>query len=298
MANVDKKEMLARLAEREPKLLAGINAILDDKVVFDALSRATVALSNAKNDTNLTAVEASLQTMINDVKKLHASGSPFMNEAKTSFYLYTLQNLVFSLSDWQFANGNENHFVPVIAQKYGQAVAKGAELGVDEDTVRKECFRTDFQDKTDPYLRDFEFLDADRVDNVLTQFQKVQLNKNALGETEKTAPAPAAKAINEQTATAGEIDHGIVKCTDVNVAILDKVINVIKTQFGNEKLDLAYIKDNLPQFFDMVGTVMRTEDRNAIAKVTEAIVRRVLTFEQTMAAVHENTVTADMTVGG
>ena len=121
------KEVIAKIADDNPQVMAGVEALLNEQIAFRSLRRALVLLRTAKNERYLQAVEAGLRVTIGEIKNYYFQGSPHMDGKKAALYLQTLQQLIDNLSKWEFANGKPNQFKPTLTPKLRFVDLKGAQ---------------------------------------------------------------------------------------------------------------------------------------------------------------------------
>lgn len=266
MEQSDKQAVLTTLAAKEPKLKEGINAILNDQLIFDSLDRAITNLANAKNDSNLNSVEAALESTITRVRELNESKKEYMDDKKTSLYLYTLQNLTFCLSDWQFENGNQNQYVPQIKKKFDLVMGQAAPIGIDNNVLAKKCYAHQYKVANDPYLADFELLDHGKMDILLQGIQRYQDTRS--WEIKEDLNTPEKPVVN------GTIDHGMVELHAVKEKDLDRLIDDMTLRFGAQRVALGYINSHLNEFYHMIGVCTNHYDMESIQKFATEIVKR------------------------
>ena len=121
------KEVIAKIADYNPQVIAGVEALLDEQITLRSLRRALVLLRTAKNERYLQAVEAGLRVTIGEIKNYYVQGSPHMDGKKAVLYLQTLQQLINNLSKWEFANGKPNQFKPTLTPKLRFVDLKGVQ---------------------------------------------------------------------------------------------------------------------------------------------------------------------------
>ena len=262
----DKQAVLTTLAAKEPKLKEGINAILNDQLVFDSLDRAVVNLVNAKNDGNLNSVEAALESTITRVRELNESKKEHMSDEKAALYLYTLRNLTTCLSDWQFENGNQNQYVPQIKKKFNMVVTQAGAIGLDTNVISEKCYAHQYKVASDPYLADFELLDHSKMDILLQGIQRYQDTHG--WEIKEDLNTPEKPVVN------GTIDHGMVELHAVKERDLDRLIEDMTLRFGAQRVALGYINGHLNEFYHMIGVCTNRYDMESIQKFATEIVKR------------------------
>lgn len=134
------------------------------------------------NPENLGFVENALQKLSEVIKK-----SNVPNEQKSSF-MFTSQSIQMQLSDVQFEN-QENNYMPNILQDYFQMILKGASKGIPVDKLDAVVYSDKYQDKNDPLMANFKYLDSNKVNevnNILddkTNRRSVTLQEEILGRT-------------------------------------------------------------------------------------------------------------------
>ncbi len=289
----DKQALLTTLAGKEPKLKEGINALLNDKLRFDSLDRAVTNLKNAQNETNLGSVEAALQTAMTRIRELNETNKKDIDDEKASLYLYTLQNLTQCLGSWQFENGNENHYTPQITKKFNTVMAQAGVMGLDMAVMQKKCSAHQYKVADDPYLADFELLDSNKMDILLSNMERTKsgvissLDKQAIIE-DLNSP--------EKEIKNGEIDHGVVEMHDAQEKDLDRLIEEMTARWGAQRMNLGFINGNLNDFYNMVGISTNHRDLESIRKFASAIVQRLAERQQSKQNDWQANATATQTV--
>ena len=285
LKNDDIRNVLHNLTATQPNFVkAGVDAILDDVLNFDALKRMATNLSNANNDFGLQAVEASLHTMMAEVRKMNQDKSPYMPDEKASLYLSTLQNLTFSLGDWPFENGKENHYVPEILRKYNQTMVNATAVGITPDSVHDLCFNPQYQSNSMPHLSDFELLDDQRMDTINNALKQYRVTKDPtlltfVSQIENQNQQHKQKAMTQQPATK---DYGIVQCVDTPNHVLDKMINNLKAKFGRENITTAYLTEHISEVYDAVTESTHVDDIQRLGKLAKILLDRVAVLEKSL----------------
>lgn len=324
MSGGNREFFLEQISSQKPQLVAGIQAISRDEVVFGGFKRALVALSSAQDTTWLLKAEAALQVMINEIIDLNHRESDHMNDAKAAMYLSTLQDLILSLGSWKFENGKENDYVPEITRKFNEVLMDAVKLGIDPAVVQDMCFNKEYKNKNndDPYWSNFELLDEKRIKNTKLKLMQYESTNNSeiFNNAEATLSAEAVQP--EMSVNANEAgqqvpdaqpennnvqeeyrDHGVVQCQDSSKELVDKVIGIVKTKWGSEKVNYDYIINNLGEFVDVVDTIVPLnsvagDNQKRIAKLVKMITDRVYEYDQLKAMESTSQTMNDMTVGG
>lgn len=252
------KDTIAQIAGDNPKVIAGINALLNENVILRSLDRALSLLVNARSENYLQAVEAGLQVTVNEIKNYHAKHSPYMNDEKTSLYLYTLQHLITHLGEWEFRNGEPNHYKPILTQKLRYVEIKGAGLGIRKDIIRRECFSKAYQQPNDQVLSKFEFLDEQRLDAFTKRLNRYEITQNPCNLFEST------KNFQNLLQTLSSPNY---------IKIIEKLIQHLKDNLEIMELDLTYLKQNIQVINTEIGKFIGSNDPQKIDSVNKAILQ-------------------------
>ena len=171
-----KNELLMQLTGKRKTMLQGAVFMLNQAPIkFDSLERALTLLNNANNSYQLGAVEAALQTQINTVCDLN---TPDLTPENKTLCLYTLQNMIFALSDYNLKNDKENDYMPKILQDQYQMMLKGSTLGLDMDRLNKSTYSTQYHDDQNPTLAQWEFLDDQAIKQNMENITRYQLGRD------------------------------------------------------------------------------------------------------------------------
>lgn len=260
-----KTELLIELSQKHKTIIQGglfmQNHVLPDGSVlkFDDYDRGIELLNRAKNEYDLAAVEAAFQAQIEVILRM----AGLTTEEKSSC-LYTLQNLIFGLSDWELPNERENHYTPKILQDQAQVILKGTNKGMDFNELSEYCFTEQYQDQNNPLLAKFKFLDLNRI----KELEKIVASSHTtLNMNDKM-----------QQATQSNVDFmtwdmlEFEKNAEVNIS---KVLNQARASFAATDL-----RTNFADFFRYVKNTVAKESKNP-----EAIDYQGL-HEITIAAMH------------
>ncbi|MCM1403903.1 MAG: hypothetical protein NC133_00110 [Prevotella sp.] len=254
------KAKIAKIAGNNPKVMQGIESMLNGEVIFHSFERALSLLIIAKNEHYLQAVEAGLQVTINEIKNYYAQHSPYMDDEKTSLWLYTLQYLITNLGKWEFANKKENHYQPSLMQKLRYVEIKGANLGLRNNTIHNECFTKDHQRPNDQDLRNFEFLDEQRLDSFTNRLNKFEITQNPHDLFDSTRSFQA----SQQSA----FTHNYVN-------ILEKVIQHLQATLHVLEFDLTYLIQHAELINQEIAKYIGSHDQDKIDSINKAIFRHI-----------------------
>ncbi len=250
--NIALHSIIAKIADNNPTIILGIESLLTEKIILHSFDRALATLITAKNDRNLQKVEAGFQTTINEVKSYSQQNSPFMTKQKTSLYLYTLQNLIFNLDKWNLPNQEKNNFVPTLKQKLQDVSARCSHLGITDDVIHRECFIADYQQPYHPVLRNFEFLDENRLDSFNKRLRKFELTRNP-NDLYDVKVFPTARSTNQK-----------------NQAI-ETIIHRMEKKFKIKELDRNYYREHFNIFNQEIINIIGANDLPTIYEINDAI---------------------------
>jgi len=178
-----KTELLLKLTGKRKTVTEGCVSMMKHQLLAEPFDEVLRTLKyRVANPTNLGAVETALRNLIDKIKSINLS------KEEKSLFLFTSQALQFSLGDLQFED-KENNFVPTDLQDYYQMVLKGASLGIPTDKLDKLVYTDKYQDKSNPAMADFVFLDNQKVREIngilndKTNLSKTSINEKIFGET-------------------------------------------------------------------------------------------------------------------
>ncbi len=252
------KDTIAQIAGNNPKVIAGINALLNENVIFRSFDRALNLLLNARSEHYLRAVEAGLQVTVNEIKNYHVQHSPYITDDKAALYLYTLQHLITHLGQWEFKNGEPNHYKPILTQKLRYVELKGASLGIRKDMIRRECFSKAYQQPNDQVLSNFEFLDEQRLDTFTNRLNRYEITQDPCNLFESN------KNFQTLLKTISSPNY---------IHIMEKLIQHLKESLEIMELDLTYLKQNVQTVSKEVGKYIGSNDPQKIESINKAILR-------------------------
>lgn len=234
-----KKDLLLELTGKRKTMLEGAVFMLHSKMKFDHLDRALTALQNANNSYGLAAVEAALQTQIDVILDMDELGSTKeeknLSKAETSACLFTLQNMIYALSDYKFKNGAENDYVPKLLQDQYQMLLKGSTLGLDWDRLNKSAYSTKFRDRNNPVLAKWDFLDARKIQKNMTDMARYQVEHdekilNNLRSVQVEEP------VVEEEVNTGLVDYGAHEVTETPNPVMSQIFSKALRRFDSKSL--------------------------------------------------------------
>ena len=247
--NASLRAIIVKIAGNNPTMVSGLESLWTEEVLLRSFQRGLLTLVTAKNERALQTVEAAFQTTINEVKTYNAQNSPYMDDKKTSLYLYTLQNLVMNLDRWKLPHNALNRFKPALKEKLQYAKLKSISFGIGDDIIRRECYSTAYQQPYDPALRNFEFLDEARLNSYINHLRRYEVTQNPRD------------LYNFKTLTPPKI-------TTKRTQAVETLIKHMEKKFQIKKMDLNYYKKN---FYAINQELIEILDSNDIPKVSEVI---------------------------
>lgn len=267
------RSIIAKIADNNKDVMDGIDMLLHETVSLPSFERAISLLVTAKSERNLQSVEAALQVTVNEIKKLHAKRSPYMTTKKTALYLYSLQYLLTHLGKWKFQNGEQNKFTPTLVQKLQDVKFKSSYLGIPDDAISRECFTDMYRQPNHPVLRNFKFLDEQRLDSFANRLDEYE-------RTRKSADYPITPKGFQPSR------QELMQKRQDNV--LKKIIQHLEDTFGISKLDLDYLVLNLPMVSREIGKFIGSNDQQKIEDITYKLMQH-LEYQQLLAKPSERT---------
>ena len=269
-----KKELLLELTGKRRTMLEGAVFMMKNKAQFADLNRALELLNAANNSYSLAAVEAALQTQIDVVCEMKSAASEndkaLLTENDKALCLYTLQNMIFALSDYNLKNGKANDYVPQILQDQYQMLLKGSMQNLNWDKLNDSVYTMSFEGNQNPTLAKWKFLDKRMIkQNMNSMYQSAHNEaavENLRGDNDTTMKA-------EQ----GVVNWGTVEVNKTSDAEINKILNWALIKFDSKTL-----KNNLPELFNFVkGAVVAQNDANEVNypilhEVSMAAMRRIV----------------------
>ena len=245
--------IITKVAGDNPTMISGLESLLTEKVLLRSFERGFCILITAESVRELHMVEAALQTTINDVRTLNDQKSPYMNDKKTSLYLYTLQNILMNLDHWKLPKNVRNNFVPSLKNKLRFAKFKSECLKISDDTLRRECYTTDYQQPYDPALRNFEFLDETRLDSYINHLRRYEITKNPRD------------LYSFKTITTPEIED------EKRIKVVKTLIKHMEKKFHIKEMDINYYKKNFNAINQELITLMGPKDLATLYEIINSI---------------------------
>lgn len=231
---------------------AGIESLLYDELLSEDFERAFKMLLTAKNETQLLKVEATLQIISNKIKTYYQKGSQYLTSKKASLFLYTTQHLIFKLGKWKLPNKQCNIYEPQLAKKLKYARFKCKCLNIKDDTIRLECFTDAYQQPYDKNLRNFEFLDEQKLNSFIKRVERYETTFNIDDLYEK-------KPLNELYVSVKNANN------------IENLIAYIKAYKGIKDLTLHYYTRNFHAINDIIAQYVGSNDLYNIYNIAEAL---------------------------
>lgn len=238
----NKNDLLLKLTGKRKTMLEGAVFMKNKGAQFANFERALTLLKSANNAYSLTAVEAALQTQIDAIREMK---TPEMTLENKTLCLYTLQNMIFALSDFHLSNGKENDFMPKVLQDQYQMLLKGSNVDLEWDKMYDSVYSTEYHDKNNPTLAEWKFLDDKLIQNNLKNLASYQAVHD---ETLLSDMAQEKKVEHQQDkGTNGVKFWGTVELNRISDVEINRILNEAMKQFNSKNL-----KDNLKDFFNFV----------------------------------------------
>lgn len=302
MANQDKNYLIQLLTEKNPEMLAGVMNLAHDDVTQDGFVSVMNLLQGADGPTYLLKAETAMKTLMQQIinrnhserelaaKRPDQKQGRHMDDAKTASYLATLENMIFSLKNWQFENGKANDYISELEGKHREVLKQAVEQGLEPAMIDDLC-------KNKQY-KDYAYLDEARIGSVKQKLYLYSQSKDPSLFARMAEENRVADTEHQTEATAGNdyIYCGTVTLNENNRELIDKVIAVIKQRYGDEKVNFAYILDNLDEFIEILKPVMNIDqnqvlskaDRERLAKLAYMISDRVMEYDKMRMMENEN----------
>ncbi len=249
----NKSELLVKLTGKRKTMLEGAVFMLNNKAMqFGDFDRALALLNNANNSYSLSAVEAALQTQIDFVRN---TNTPELTPENKTLCLYTLQNMIFALSDFHLENGKENDYMPKILKDQYQMLLKGSAFNLDWDGLYNSSYSAPVHDGTNPTLAEWKFLDNDKIKNNMDNMAHYQAVHD---ESLLNDMRPAKDEQQNEKSTDSVKAWGTVELSKTSDAEVNRILNYAMREFNSKNL-----KDNLPEFFNFVKESLIAHSTNA-----------------------------------
>ena len=258
LADQDVKAILANISDKTAA--NGVVALLNEEYPFHSYERALEVLSTSqKKENDLLIAEAALQTTINEIKEFNQRNPKYWSDQKTSLYLYTLQYIILHLSAFE-KSIDKNNYKPRLVAKIHEISARCARLGLDIEIMRSQCLTTQYQQADNSVLRDFKFIDLERVESFSRRLKKYEITHkiNDLYESN----------LYQQLPTTSQID-----------AIIQKLITHMEKKFSI-KLDLQSYEKNCGPIINEINNLFTTADPGVVQYISEALKKNLEAKEQ------------------
>jgi len=253
LSGQQKADLLANLTGKRKTMLQGSVFMLNHpKLKFDDFENALVALNRANTAHSLGAVEIALQAQIDAIRRM--SDKDIQPDEK-ALCLYSLQNMIFALSDFHLAKDQQNDYVPQILQDQYQMLLRGSNKNLNWDSLNESIYSEQYRDPNNPTLANWRFLDRDVIKQNMDDMMHVKTTGKEMIR-ENTFP----KIPQDLD---GKIINGVIKWGDVelNKTPREKINRIIVEAM--RKFDTENLKDHLPQFFNFVKDEMKNQNENA-----------------------------------
>ncbi len=251
LPSLEKTKLLIEIANKRKTVLQGAMFMLNHKSLkFDDFERSLASLKTANNSYSLGAVEGALQAQINVILRMSEVD---LSRKEKALCLYSLQNMIFGLRDFQLHNGKDNDYVPRLLQDQYQVLIKGSSQNMDWDQLNESCYSTEYYDLSNPVLANFKFLDLNRIkknEKLLSQKHTVETTQTVDMTKKQSIPMS-----NDGVITWGMLE--LEKTTDVEI---NQVLNKALAKF-----DAKNLKDNLPELFNFVKETLESQSKDQTA---------------------------------
>ena len=265
----DKTELLINLTGKRKTMLEGAVFMLKNAAIkFDDFERALALLNGAENASSLELVESALQKQIDVIRRM--SDDDLTSENK-SLCLYTLQNMIFALSDFRLGKNQVNDFVPKILQDQYQMLMKGSALNMDWDSLNESTYSTEYSDFNNPTLAQWKFLDTILIQRNLENMAGSQTGADNTTNFELNA---VQKKTTVQVNNDGTVSWGVF---ELKTATDEQINNLLNGALA--KFDATDLKQNLLAIFNLVDASNQsgsTADNNVLHKTVLASMQRIV----------------------
>lgn len=238
----DKTELLINLTGKRRTLLEGAVFMLKNATIkFDDFERALALLNSANNAGSLSFVEAALQKQIDVIRRMDDMDLTPENKA---LCLYTLQNMIFALSDFHLGKNQVNDFVPRILQDQYQMLMKGSALNVNWDALNDSTYSAEYCDANNPTLAQWKFLDSNLIQRNMENMSNSSVgDDNSINTKLNLAKRKQVVQVNDD----GVISWGTFELESTD----DEEINNLLNQ-ALAKFDTTDLKQDLLTIFNIV----------------------------------------------
>ena len=265
-----KTELLIRLTGKRRTMLNGAVFMMQnpDLLRFDDFDHALEALAGVNNEYGLGSVEVYLQREIDAVRRLSDKTLSVENK---SLCLYTLQNMMLALGDYEVKEGQKSGYMPKFLQDECQMMLKAANLNMDLDRVRESVRSSAYRDTRNPTLANWDFLDSDLVKKNMESMSHNRVEeKTVVDVTPKQEGRPQVSDTRYL---------GRARISDATDQEVNRILGKALARFNSFNL-----QDNLYEFFNFVKDsfqsssqdVEMTTDYNTLHEVVLATLQRMV----------------------
>lgn len=266
-----KKNLLLELTGKHKTMVEGVAFMLRHRnIKFNDFDRAMTLLNQANNSYSLTAVEAALQTQINVIRDMNPE---LISQEDKGLCLYTLQNMIFALSDYHLKNGKENNYVPKILQDQYQMLLKGSVAKLDWESLSDSVYTSEYMQPNHPTLGKWKFLDDKLIKKNMDQMLRYQsmhdetLINSLYSNNNKTFD------LNAEIVNWGNVE--LIKANDEEI---NQILESALTKFNAENA-----KNNVSEIFNLVKNSLteKSVEKNlsnypSLQKITVNVMQRIV----------------------
>lgn len=209
----------------------------------------------------------------NQIKTILDMGPNEITNEEKSLCLFTLQNMTFALNDLQLKNGKENTYVPQILKDQHQMLLAGANEGLTWDKLNNSVYSNQYQDKSNPVLATFQFLDQRTIQSNIEklkdktvdhddvtffgeQSQDINYKRDPFGvKVEK-------RYVNTDNFFQQLSNEGTLDCLSKIFAKYDKHQELINNIKNDEKEEL--MKQSIPDLFNFTRDVLTVNNTRQV----------------------------------
>lgn len=266
-----KKNLLLELTGKHKTMVEGVAFMLKHRSLkFNDFDRAMSLLNQANNSYSLTAVEAALQTQINVIRDMSTS---VISQENKSLCLYTLQNMIFALSDYHLKNGKENDYVPKILQDQYQMLLKGSVAKLDWEQLNESVYSSEYKQADHPTLGKWKFLDDKLIKKNMDQMLRYQSMNDETLINRLYANSDKSFDLDAEI-----INWGNVELIQANDDEINQILESALTKFNAENA-----KNNINEIFNLVKNSLteKSIEKNlsnypSLQKITSTVMQRIV----------------------
>lgn len=245
LTGMRKTELLIDLTGKRRTMLEGSAFMLKHPTLrFDDFERALEILNRANSASSLGFVEAALQVQIDAIRRMKAVD---LSQEQKSLCLYTLQNMIFALSDFHLAKDKKNDYVPRILQDQYQMLLKGSQMNMDWNILNDSSYSTQYSNFMNPTLLNWKFLDLDLIKKNMKDLSRYQTAGNDAIKNQSTVKN------NHEITSWGMHELNLVSSEKLN-QILSEALT---------KFDSNHLSNNVHEFFNFVKDALESQNKDA-----------------------------------